>query len=98
MSGRFAVSDVTVEVDEEESGGQGDTNSLGHRPGPGPRGTSPPPEAKPAGSKEQVKMDYLTVNTPSANIERNQLTVTSVASGNLALYEVAIAITIDTAI
>lgn len=95
MSGRFAVSDVTVEVDEEESGGQGDTNSLGHRPGPGPRGTSPPPEAKP---EEQVKMDYLTVNTPSANIERNQLTVTSVASGNLALYEVAIAITIDTAI
>lgn len=34
---------------------------------------------------EQPKMDYLSINR---NLAANQLTVSSVASGNLALYEV----------
>ena len=36
--------------------------------------------------REQPKVDYLSA---TRNINTNQLTVTSVASGNLALYEVA---------
>lgn len=42
----------------------------------------------PAGNGE--KMDYLTVGgqVDDRNVDANQLTVTSVISGNLALYEV----------
>ncbi len=81
MSTRFAVSDVKVEVEKIQS--------------------SPPPQAKPAngGDEKPAKMDYLTVDgvsidygvtDTSKNVERNQMTVTSVASGNLALYEVRV--------
>lgn len=40
-------------------------------------------------SGDVLKMDFLTVGGSSlTNVDSNQLTVTSVASGNLALYEV----------
>ena len=53
-------------------------------PEPLPNGdtTPPPPDS-------QKKMDFLTVSGAkdnAENIERNQFTVTSTASGNLALY------------
>lgn len=79
MSGRFAVSDVRG---EDEVGGSSDTPN-GKRASP-PQSPVPPQ----ASSKDPMKMDYLTVDNPSSNVDRNQLTVTSVASGNLALYEV----------
>lgn len=48
--------------------------------------SSPPPKAKPA-SGEDHKMDYLTVGLDGkTNVDQNQITVTSTASGNLALY------------
>lgn len=72
MSARFAVSDVEVEVEGPEALPNGDTT------------TPPPPDS-------QKKMDFLTVsgardNDNVDNVERNQFTVTSTASGNLALY------------
>ena len=80
---RFAVSDVAVEVegsDAPSSGGP--VSTLDEKP-TNETGSQPP------------KMDYLTVAgtaTSAAedkkNIESNQATVTSMASGNLALYEV----------
>ena len=39
-------------------------------------------------ASEQPKMDYLSVKR---NVAENQLTVSSVTSGNLALYEVYVA-------
>lgn len=45
--------------------------------------TTPPPPSQPA---DQKKMDFLTVSGARDNVERNQFTVTSTASGNLALY------------
>ncbi len=83
MSGRFAVSDVQVEVEESDGPSSGDP--------------FPSLDAKPTNGTDSqpAKMDYLTVagtTTIAAedkkNIESNQATVTSMTSGNLALYEV----------
>jgi hypothetical protein len=77
---RFAVTDVEVDAPslEVHSGGVG---------------RSSPPLAEGLGGRgggEDVKMDYLTVSTSGvdskSNEERNQMTVTSTVSGNLALY------------
>ena len=75
MGDRFAVSDV---VGEEEGPGSS-AGANGH--------TTSPQLSPQAGVGEDRKgMDYLSVD--NSNMIRNQLTVTSVASGNLALYEV----------
>ena len=76
MSSRFAVSDVGAEVEE---------NGVSA----GSRESSPQTKSR----DEKPKMDYLTVGSAaeaSKNVDRNQMTVTSVASGNLALYEVSV--------
>lgn len=78
MSTRFAVSDVQVEVE-------------GNGVSTGSKQSSPALHVKFLDEKPP-KMDYLTVGNAaeaSKNVERNQLTVTSVVSGNLALYEVS---------
>lgn len=68
---RFAVSDVEVDVPSVDLP-------------KGDNGSSTPPKAMP----EDVKMDYLAVGgfDPKSNVDRNQVTVTSTASGNMALY------------
>lgn len=94
MSSRFAVSDVQGEgpsengsaQDEVTANGSGQNASLQARARARAPG-SPAPVVPPDSSKtktEPPKMDYLAVD----NADRNQLTVTSVTSGNLALYEV----------
>lgn len=73
MSTRFDVSDVQVEVVEEDvfpSNGARLQDTRGN-----------------VNVDTSVKMDYLSVDNANANVESNQTTVTSVTS-NLALYEV----------
>ena len=96
MSGRFAVTIVGVESPSEngsaaaaaddatpEGNGRGQNASL-QATTPG-SSTPVVPQASNKPKTEPPKMDYLAVN----NADRNQLTVTSMTSGNLALYEVS---------
>ena len=71
---RFAVSDVDADVPS----GNGDSGGS----------TSAPKAMAPSG-EDEIKMDYLSVGggvNAKSNVDRNQLTVTSTASGNMALY------------